>query len=89
MSDATAWGWSREQKTGDIVIHGPPYPGKDDTCDIVLADGVYLSEEDADTIVRDHNAHDALVEALEEIQVQTHDPVIERLCAAVLPEAQR
>ena len=32
---------------------------------------------------------DALVKALEEIQVQTQDPVIERLCAAVLPEAQR
>lgn len=66
MSGATArpWGWSRDQETRDIVIHGPPYPEESDTSDIVLADGVYLSEDDAALIVRDHNAHDALVEAL-------------------------
>ena len=32
---------------------------------------------------------DGLVAALEEIQVQTQDPAIERLCAAVLEEVKR
>ena len=48
-----------------------------------------LEKPYAEAIVKRLNAHDSLVAALEEIQVQTHDPVIERLCAAVLPEAQR
>ncbi len=34
-------------------------------------------------------ARDALVAALEEIQVQTQDPAIEKLCSAALPGAQR
>ena len=63
MSEPTAWGWSREQKTKDIVIYDNA--DDDDHSDVILADGAYLSEEDADTIVRDHNAHVALVEALE------------------------
>ena len=63
MSDETAWGWSREQKTKDIVIYDNA--DDDDHSDVILADGAYLSEEDAALIVRDHNAHDALVEALE------------------------
>ena len=67
MSDATArpWRWSYEEATGDLVIHGPPYPGKDDACDIVLVDGAYLCGDDAALIVNRVNAHDALVEALE------------------------
>ena len=63
MSEPTAWGWSREQKTGDIVIYDNA--DDDDHSDVILADGAYLSEEDAATIVRDHNAHAKLVEALE------------------------
>ncbi len=46
-------------------------------------------EANAALIVKAVNAHDALVAALETIQVQTQDPAIERLCAAALPGAQR
>ncbi len=46
-------------------------------------------EANAALIVKAVNAHDKLVEALELIQVETHDPAIERLCAVALEEAQR
>ncbi len=39
-------------------------------------------------IVKAANAHDALVAALETIQVQTQDPAIERLCAVALEGAK-
>ncbi len=69
MSEATArpWGWSREGDTKDIVIHGPPDPTDNDICEIILADGEYLSIEDATLIVKAVNSHDKLVEALGQI----------------------
>ena len=90
MNDETArpWRWSYEEATGDLVIHGPPYPGKDDACDIVLVDGAYLCGDDAALIVKAVNrdaAFDALVEALHQtVAAMWSDDSAEKGRAAVL-----
>ncbi len=91
MSEATARPWTvtgpsdgHHGDKGDYAIL--------DSGNFIIAECFELVEKDerrpaaanAALIVHRVNAHDALVAALELIQVETHDPVIERLCAAAL-----
>ncbi len=78
MSEATARPWCQGGRQTSHIYEGG---GR------IVAETV--GPEVAALIVHRVNAHDALVAALEAIQVQTQDPAIERLCAAALPEAQR
>ena len=87
MSEATAKWQSGLDQAKFVIIHG--LDDEHGTSDIILRDGEYLSKEEAARIVRDHNAHDSLVGALEKIQVETQDPAIEKLCAAALEETKR
>ena len=66
MSEVTPGQWEADtDQEGYVVIHSPTYYNS-----IVVRDGEYLSVEDAALIVRDHNAHDPLVEALENLLIR-------------------
>ena len=93
--DLTGWG-HRYPCTYKVKMHheGKGYCGVHDPVKKAAREAERLARWDAETKRQLGQAHklrtwDGLVKALEEIQVQTHDPVIERLCAAVLPGAQR
>ena len=89
MNDATARPWEVQQTSAgpNIVAAGNHiaalYPSIENEAADVANAALIVKAVNRDA------AFDALVAALEEIQVQTQDPAIERLCAAVLPEAQR
>ncbi len=89
MSEATARPWTVK---GGVLIFQPIQFSRDQLVAEAFHETGFIdrniAEANAALIVKAVNAHSLLVEALEEIQVQTQDPVIERLCAAALEEAR-
>ena len=81
----TPWTYGNGNITHGLVIYEP------DSGKMVLHDAVYLSEEDAEFIVRACNAYDDLLEALERIahgaDVEPWD-VIASIASAAIAKAK-